>query len=483
MLDPTIAEARHPTAVRLTPARPVPEPISPSRDALRSERRAAILQGPLLGTLLRLGLPTIAVLLAQTVVSVAETYWTSFLGTDALAGVALVFPLPALMTAMSNAGIGGGVSSAVARATGAGRQEEADALVLHSLVLAVAFGLLFTLAALLAGPMLYRAMGGTGGSLAAAVRFSGWFFIGAVPIWAVNLLAAALRGAGEVKLPATVTLVGAAVVIPLSPALIFGIGPLPRLGVGGAGLAVSLYYLGASLVLLRYFSRGRGVLALTTAPLRWSTFRAILGVGSISALGALMANLTILLVTAAVGVFGVGALAGYGIASRLDWLLIPLVFGLGSAVVTMVGASTGAGDHARARQVAWLAALIALVPTEGIGVLAALFPHAWIGLFTADPAVLPAGAHYLRVVAPAYGAVGVGMVLYFACQGRARMLWPFLAGIARLLVAAGGSLILARRGDGMNAVFAMVACGSLLYGGLNALGMRPTGSRRQQAPS
>ncbi len=461
MLDPTIAAAK---------------PASSARDAQRAERRAAVLHGPLLATLLRLGLPTIGVLLAQTVVSVAETYWTGFLGTDALAGVALVFPLPALMTAMSNGGIGGGVSSAVARASGAGRQDEADALVLHSLVLAVAFGLLFTIGALLAGPMLYRAMGGAGGALAAAVRFSGWFFIGAVPIWAVNLLAAALRGAGEVKLPATVTLVGAAVVIPLSPALIFGIGPLPRLGVGGAGLAVSLYYLGASLVLLRYFWRGDGVLALTAAPLRWANFRAILGVGSVSALGALMANMTILLVTAAVGVFGVGALAGYGIASRLDWLLIPLVFGLGSAVVTMVGASTGAGDHARARKVAWLAAVIALVPTECVGLLAAAFPSAWIGLFTADPAVLAAGAHYLRIVAPAYGAVGLGMVLYFACQGRARMLWPFLAGLARLLVAAGGGLILARRGEGISAVFAMVACGSLVYGALNALGMRHAGS-------
>lgn len=483
MPDPTIPAAALPASIRV-PVAPLPSHAAPpsARDTLRSDRREAILHGPLLSTLLRLGLPTIGVLLAQTVVSVAETYWTSFLGTDALAGVALVFPLPALMTAMSNAGIGGGVSSAVARATGAGRQDEADALVLHSLVLAVAFGLLFTVGALLAGPMLYRAMGGTGGSLAAAVRFSGWFFIGAVPIWAVNLLAVALRGAGEVKLPAAVTLVGAAVVIPLSPLLIFGIGPLPRLGVGGAGLAVSLYYLAASLVLLRYFWRGRGVLALTAAPLRWTAFRAILGVGSISALGALMANLTILLVTAAVGVFGVEALAGYGIASRLDWLLIPLVFGLGTAVVTMVGASTGAGDHVRARKVAWLAALIALVPTECVGLLAALFPRAWIGLFTTDPAVLVAGARYLRVVAPSYGAIGVGMVLYFACQGGARMLWPFVAGAARLLVAAGGGLLLARRGDSMTAVFLMVACGSLAYGALNALGMIPGGvSRRHEA--
>ena len=210
--------------------------------ASRAGRREAILSGPVLPTLLRLGLPTIGVLLAQTLVAVAETYWTSFLGTDAIAGVALVFPLTALMTAASNGGIGGGVSAAVARAVGAGRADEADALVAHALVLAIGFGALFTAGAYAAGPALYRAMGGSGDALGAAILFSGWFFAGAVLIRAVNLVAAALRGAGEVRLPASVTLAGALVTILLSPALIFGVGPLPRMGVGGAGLAVGLYF-------------------------------------------------------------------------------------------------------------------------------------------------------------------------------------------------------------------------------------------------
>ncbi len=443
----------------------------PSPAVARAASRDASLAGPILPTRLRLGLPTGGVLLAQSVVSGAETYWTSFLGTDVLAGMALVFPLPALMTAMSNGGIGGGVASAVARANGAGRQDEADTLVLHALALAVAFGLLFTAGALLGGPLLYGAMGGTGGALAAALRFSGWFFAGSVPIWIVNVLAAALRGAGEVRLPATVTLVGAAVVIPLSPALIFGIGPLPGMGIAGAGLAVGLYYTGAAIVLLRYFLRGQGVLTLRAAPLRRVMFGAILRVGAVSALGALTANLTILLVTGAVGAFGVHALAGYGIASRVDWLLIPLLFGLGSAVVTMVGASTGAGAHGRARRVAWQAALIATVVTECVGVLASVFARDWIGMFTADADVLAAGVAYIHVVAPSYGALALGMTLYFACQGRSRMLWPFLGGVLRLAVAAGGGLLLADHHETMVTVFLAIAAGSVAYAGLNAFGM------------
>jgi Na+-driven multidrug efflux pump len=83
----------------------------------------------------------------QTFVGVAETWFVSFLGTSAIAGVALVFPLFMLMTMMSNGGIGGGVSSAIARAIGAGRTKDAEALALHAIVIAVAFGAVFTIAA------------------------------------------------------------------------------------------------------------------------------------------------------------------------------------------------------------------------------------------------------------------------------------------------------------------------------------------------
>lgn len=443
----------------------------PTPDVLQDKGRRLILYGPVLPTLLRLGLPTIGVLLAQTLVGVAETYWTGFLGTQTLAGVALVFPGLSLMTAISNGGIGGGVSSAVARAVGSGRQAEADALVTHALVLAVIFGLLCTAAALLGGPALYRALGGEGAALGAALLYSGFIFAGSVPIWALNLLTAAMRGAGEVALPALTTLVGAAVLIPLSPAFIFGLGPLPRMGVAGAGFAVCLYVTVSLGVLLRHLLGGRGALVLRAAPLRWATFRSILGVGSVSALGSLMGNMTVLLVTGVFGLFGIEALAGYGIASRLDWLLIPPLFGLGSAVVPMVGASIGAAQFDRARRVAWVAALLATVVTEGVGLLAAFFPQIWVGLFTADPAVLDAGVQYLRVVAPSYGAVGLGLMLYFACQGRGRMFWPIMGSLVRLLVAAGGSWILAQHGGSMTAVLVMVTCGSVAFGTLNAIGM------------
>lgn len=418
-----------------------------------------------------LALPMVAVLVAQMLVGVAETFYIGRLGTDALAGAALVFPLSMLMTMMSNGGIGGGVASAVARATGAGHHADADALLWHALGLAVVFGTAFVGAALFLGPRLYGAMGGRDEVLAVAVTYSDYVFAASVPIWLVNLMAAALRGVGNVRVPAVVTLVGSLILIPLSPLLIFGFGPLPRFGVAGAGIAIMIYYVGATIYLGSYLCSGRGGLTLRLSPLRWDLFASILGVGLISAVGAVLSNLTVIVVTGLVGALGAEAIAGYGAASRLDYVQIPILFGLGTAVVTMVGVNIGAGQHARARRIAWTGALIAALVTEIIGLFAALAPDVWNGIFSRDPGVLAAGATYLHRVGPAYGAVGLGMLLYFAAQGTGRMLVPFLASLARLGVSVGiGWIAVHQFKAGLPALFLMVAAGALAFGAINALG-------------
>ncbi|MGQ9367559.1 MATE family efflux transporter [Azospirillum sp. ST 5-10] len=447
---------------------PLPSPpAAPARVAAAAERKArtreALLSGAILPTMTGLALPTIGVLFAQTLVGVAEAFYVGFLGTDALVGVALVFPVWMLMTMTSAGGVGNGVAAAVARAIGSGRHDDADALARHALVLAVVLGLLFTAGTLLLGPRLYRALGGDGGALEAALVYSGFVFAGAVPIWIVNLLSAALRGAGNVRVPALVTLVGAVVLIPLSPALIFGVGPVPRFGIAGAGIALAAYYAAAAVALLAHMAGGRSDLVLRPGRLEARLFRDILGIGVISALSAVQLNLTVILVTGAVGRFGPAALAGYGAAARLDYLLIPLLFGLGTAVLTMVGANTGAGHLRRARRIAWIGALAGAGLAELIGLAAAFAPSLWLGLFSADPAVLADGALYLRVVAPLYAAVGATFILGFASQGGGRPLWPFLAGTARLAIAAGlGWLAVDRFAAGLDVLFAIVAASSVV---------------------
>jgi putative MATE family efflux protein len=405
------------------------------------------------------------VLVVQTLVGVAETYFVGFLGTGPLAGVALVFPVLMLMQMMANGGIGGGVSSAVARALGAGRAADAQALAGHAVVVGVGFGALFTAGAWLGGPPLYRALGGGDGALDAALAYSNIVFAGAVPAWTTALLAAALRGAGQVRVPAAITFVGSLALVVVSPALIFGVGPIPRLGVAGAGVAVVLYYLGTSAALLTYLLRGRGPLRLARAPIERRLLRAILSVGGLSAIGTIQANLTVTLVTGAVGLYGTEAIAGYGVAARLDYLLIPLLFGFGTAVVTMVGASVGAGDAARARRVAWIGAAIGGGTVGAIGLAAALAPHGWVGLFSHDARVHAVGAQYLRTVAPFYALYGAGYMMYFASQGAGRVLLPVLGGTVRLVLAGLVGWVLAERyGLPLAQLFWIVAGATVLFG-------------------
>src|SRR5262249_48993448 len=200
-------------------------------------RTRMLLEGPIARTLLHLATPNVLVMLMQAAVGLIETYFVAKLGTDALAGVALVFPVLMLMQMMSAGAIGGGISSALARALGANRRDDADAVVVHALAIALGLGLLFTVALLAGGRWLYLAMGGRGGALEAALKYSAVVFSGAILVWIFNSLANVIRGTGNMAVPAAVTALGAAALVPLSPCPVFASGPFSPLAVTRVGAA------------------------------------------------------------------------------------------------------------------------------------------------------------------------------------------------------------------------------------------------------
>jgi putative MATE family efflux protein len=433
-------------------------------------RTRMLLEAPIAATLLRLGAPNLLVMVAQASVGLIETYFVGKLGTDALAGIALVFPLVMLMQMMSAGAMGGGISSAIARALGAGQRAEADALTLHALAIALIMGLLFTFVLLIGGRWIYGAMGGSGASLAAALTYSNVVFAGAILVWIFNSLANVIRGTGNMAVPAIVTGAGVVALIPLSPCLIFGWGPFPPLGVAGGAVAVVAYYAVGSAVLAAYLWSGRSVvrLAFHGVGFRWPLFRDILRVGAVAALITVQTNLTIAIATGIVGRFGPGAIAGYGTGARLEYLLVPMVFGLGGPLVAMVGTNLGAGQRERALRAAWIGAAMAAALCEMIGLCAAAVPSAWLTLFDTDPAMLDAGSRYLQAVGPLYGSFGLGMALYFASQGAGRLLWPLLANFVRLAIAAGGGWLVLRWSGDLSQVFLAQGAALAAFGLINA---------------
>jgi Na+-driven multidrug efflux pump len=222
--------------------------------------------------------------------------------------------------------------------------------------------------------------------------------------------------------------------------------------------------------------------------LRRGPFREVLRVGLPGSVNTVLTNANVIAVTSLVSPAGVDALAGYGLASRLEYLQIPLVFGFGTALVTMVGTNVGAGQAERARRVAWVGAGLATTVTGTIGVAAALVPRAWLGLFTDEPAVLAAGEAYLRVVGPTFGFFGLGLALYFAAQGAGRLGWALAAGFGRLLLAAGGGwLAVSWLDGGLPWLFAAVALAFVMFGVAQAatvgVVIRPDRRRRLDGPA
>jgi putative MATE family efflux protein len=430
-----------------------------------------LLIAPIGRSLLRLAGPTTAVMVVQIGVAVAEAWFVAQVGVEALAGIVLVIPFITLMMNTANGGMGGGVASALARALGAGRHADAQALVLHALVLAAGSAALFTSFAWTALPSLFVWLGGRDEVLRQALSFSYVWFSGAIVLWTTAFLSALLRGAGDSATPGRIGVAMSLAYIPLLGVLVLGIGGWSGLGLMGGAIAPLITGVASVSLLARAVARGRLGFAprLRGVRLQPRLFVEILRVGAMGSVSTFTATLTAMLVTGLVGRFGTAALAGYSIGMRLEFMMAPLAFGVGTGATTLVGIAAGAGDWRRAVRVAWTAGLVAAAAMGLIGWTIASMPRVWSQFFASDPAVIAASVSCIVHVAPFYCLFGLGLTLNFASQGAGRMAVPVAASFARLTVAAGGGWFAAEKlGWGLDGVFAAIALSLVIYGGLIA---------------
>jgi Na+-driven multidrug efflux pump len=195
----------------------------------------------------------------------------------------------------------------------------------------------------------------------------------------------------------------------------------------------------------------------------------ILRVGLPASLSPVISNASIAVATALVGHYGIAALAGYGVAARLEYILVPIAFGFGTALTTMVATNMGAGQSTRALRVAWIGSGVVAAITGGIGAVAAISPALWMNLFSSDAAVIGFGSSYLNIVGGFYGFFGLGLAMFFASQGAGRMLWPLVGSASRLLVIAlGGWLCVHALQTPASGFFAVVAASLAVYGSIIA---------------
>lgn len=422
--------------------------------------------GPILSTLLRLSVPNVIAMAVTVLVSTAETFYVGRLGTTPLAALGLVFPFAILTSTMSAGAMGGGVSSAIARAFGAADSARAHTLAMHAILIGAAIGVAYSLLFVIFGPALYRLLGGRGAVLAEVVPYSTVLFGGAMLVWVSNTLASVLRGTGNMRMP-SIGIVGIGLLqAVLGGILAFGVGALPGLGMVG----VALGHVIAHLAGVSFFAwcllggAARLKLRLQRFTVRRELLADILRVGALACLSPVQTVLTMLVFTSLVARLGEVPLAGYSIGQRLEFLMTTISFGVGVASVPMVGMAIGAGDIARARRIAWTAAGIAGACAACVGLLVAVAPDLWARIFSRDEGVLDYARQYLRIGGPAFALMCAGLTLYFGSQGAGKMLGPVMAGTARLVVAVGIGLWLSSRGAPAWQYFALAAAAMVTYG-------------------
>src|SRR6516164_1518903 len=382
-------------------------------------RTRLLLEGPIAATPLRLAPPNLVVnVILIAVTASIDAHFVGRLGAPALAGVSLVFPLMMLMQQIANSSMGSAIAASVARAVGASRREDATALAVHSLVIAAAMATLFSAALLIGGPWLYRALGGDDEIVAAALAYSNAIFAGALAYWVLGTLTSVVRGTGQ---PGVLAIV----------------------------------YIAAELLHI----------ALVPMPLQ-----------------PILVNVMLAVLTGFVGLLGVGALAGFGVAVRLEYVIYPLSFGFSAGMLAMVATNIGAGRLARAERSAWTAAALVAGIIGAIGLFALGWPTGWAALFSAVPEVQRDTAVYLTIAGLAFPCLSIGLVLATAFQAAAQPLWPLLGAAARaVVVVGGGALVVYGTDDGLVGLAVAAAAGQLAYGTILVIAFRAGLWKRRDA--
>jgi putative MATE family efflux protein len=448
-----------------TIAAPTPRSGSLNANVQRS------LQGSIPLVLLSFATPSLVQILVQSAIAVVEIFLLSRLGTDVLAGISAVFPIVTLFVAITTVGMGGAISSAVARSLGAGNVSEAQALAAHAILLSLIFGAISAAALIFFGTEIYGLLGARGDSLNQALSYSNIVFGGSICLWLLGGLTAIVRGTGDMKTPARIAIFRAAAALPLFGMLIFGWGAVPGFGIAGAATAMLIYYTMGVIGLVVHLQSAKSPIHLAFSDFRprWQLFSRILKVALLSSLQILVSNVALIAITAYVAHFGIEALAGYGLAARVELLISSMVLALGVGTTTMVGTCVGAGLEARARRVTLVSCLLAAAIFAAIGLGVAFSGRSIAGLFTNVEGVVFAASGYFHATGMVYGFMAAFVILFSAYQGWGRATAPLLVSLLRVAIVLAGGWMLLQQAPQLDWLYYLVA-GSTVIGALT-LGM------------
>jgi putative MATE family efflux protein len=331
-------------------------------------------------------------------------------------------------------GVGVGLSSFIARAVGEGDIEKAGRIASNGIVFSIIMSFsLAVLGAVLSKP-LFLALGAGPEILDSVLIYSRIIFVGFIFLFFAALCNSIIRGEGDTKTPMKFMLIATVLNIVLDPIFIFGIGPIPRMEVKGAALAMVLSRSVMVILVVRHFLSEKPLVKPVFKNFRFdfSLIKEILRVGIPSTITNMSASIGLMLFMRLVSAYGPLALAAYGIGGRIENIAILPAFGMSGAIVTIVGQNYGARNIDRARQTTQKAVMLIAAFMFGVGIIALCFSKPILLIFTTDPTVIAMGMDFIIFRAPFFAIAGIRMIIGsgFAGAGNAKVgLFTLLFGL------------------------------------------------------
>lgn len=394
--------------------------------------RPKLTEGPVGPAIRSLMLPMMLGMVALLSYNVADTYFVGQLGTVELAAISFTFPVAFIVGAITM-GFGIGTSSVAARLFGADQRDDVARVTLHAILLGVVTGIVVVAIGLVTIEPVFRTLGADDETLPIIERYMRIYYLGGVFLVVPLITNSVLRASGDARTPAKLMTTAAVINIVLDPLLIFGLGPVPALGIEGAAIATvaaNFLTMCASIGVV-YFREKLLAFGALQPQLILDSWRRILHVGVPSMTSSLVAPLTTAFITYQVAQFGTEAVAGFGIASRVEGLALLALMSLSASVTPVVGQNFGAGLYDRVRDsLRWCYRF-----SLGYGIAVAILlasTHGWIaGLFTDDPEALATAGLHMTIVPWSYAALGAAMTVNSAFNAIGKPLPAMFVSLSR----------------------------------------------------
>lgn len=379
-----------------------------------------LLNAPILPALLKVSYPILIAMFSLTVFNIVDTFFVSRLGSEALSAMGFTFPIFILLIAVG-AGLTIGVSSLVARCIGAGEDNFAAESAKHGVIMALLLGLVVTLVGYFAGPAVISFMGASGAAAKMAINYVHILLLASTAKYLLHVFEGTLRGEGLTRVSMRMLLISSVSNIVLDPLFIFGPWFFPRMEIEGAALATALAWLIGCLYALDYYRRGKGIFNLNFRgfSFQYRYVRDTIAVGFPASLTQGFLSISLFVFNRILMLLpqGESLVAAFGVGFRLEALVILPLVGLSAGTVVMIGQNYGALKLDRVKEIIAQGRNFIILAMGGVGIAIILAAPYLMKAFSTDPEVLKFGVHYLRIAAPGYAFLGMGMLANAAFQG------------------------------------------------------------------